>query len=109
MSLPAPPRAGPEPAREKTAARRPRRTVTTYPIASRRFKVKVEDFASPPSESGSFAAFWDSLPRLLAAESLRKVVSAIQEARRKRKPVVLAFGAHVLKTCLLYTSPSPRD
>lgn len=77
-----------------------RKKVTTYPIATRSFKVKVEDFASVPSEGDSFVDFWNSLPSILAAGSLRGVVTAIAQARRRKKPVVLAFGAHVLKTGL---------
>ncbi len=80
--------------------RRRRSKVTTYPIATRRFKVKVEDFATRPPLDGSFASFWRSLPRILAADSLRKVVAAVHAARRKGRPVALAFGAHVLKTGL---------
>lgn len=77
-----------------------RSRVTTYPIATRTFKVRVEDFAAPPPAADSFRAFWDSLPHLLAADSLRAVVAAIHAARRDGKPVVFAFGAHVLKTGL---------
>jgi len=77
-----------------------RRKVTTYPIATRAFKVSVDDFAARPSTDGTFASFWNSLPRILAAESLRRVSAAILEARRRGRPVVLAFGAHVLKTGL---------
>ncbi|HEX7580475.1 MAG TPA: hypothetical protein VF580_10780, partial [Thermoanaerobaculia bacterium] len=77
-----------------------RKKVTTYPIATRSFKVKVEDFASVPSDRDSFVDFWNGLPSILAADSLRRVVTAIAEARRRKKPVVLAFGAHVLKTGL---------
>jgi hypothetical protein len=77
-----------------------RKKVTTYPIATRSFKVKVEDFASVTSDRDSFVDFWNGLPSILAADSLRRVVTAIAEARRRKKPVVLAFGAHVLKTGL---------
>lgn len=77
----------------------PRRTATTYPIATRRFKVRVEDFGAPP-EGDSFRSFWNGLPRILAAESLRAVVSAIENAKQRGKPIVFAFGAHVLKTGL---------
>ena len=77
---------------------RPRETVTTYPIATRSFKVKTADFAAPPSTSGSFADFRNGLPKILASESLRKVVAAIHAAKRTGRPVVVAFGAHVLKT-----------
>jgi len=80
--------------------RAPRRRPTTYPIATRRFKVHVKDLGRPPRDVDSFTAFWDSLPHLLAADSLRAVVRAIAEARRTRKPVVFAFGAHVVKTGL---------
>ena len=79
-----------------TKRRRPRETVTTFPIATRSFKVKADDFAAKPSTSGAFADFWNGLPRILAAESLRKVVAAIHAARRKGKPVVVAFGVQYL-------------
>lgn len=79
---------------------RPRTTPTTYPIASRRFKVSVSQFGAPASPDDSFRRFWNGLPRMLAAESLRSVVAAIRGAREKGKPVVFAFGAHVLKVGL---------
>ncbi len=78
------------------ARRRPR----TWPIATRRFKVHTGDLGRPPGESDSFTGFWDGLPHLLAADSLRAVVRAIGTARRRRKPVVFGFGAHVVKTGL---------
>jgi hypothetical protein len=78
----------------------PRREATTYPIATRRFKVDVADFGRPPSESGDFRSFWDSLPRILAASSLKRVARAIHVAKRKGRPVIFAFGAHVIKTGL---------
>lgn len=77
-----------------------REKVTTWPIATRSFKVSADDFAAPPAASGSFAGFWNGLPKILAAESLKKVAAAIHAARRRGKPVVVAFGAHVLKTGL---------
>jgi len=80
--------------------RAPRRRVTTYPIATRRFKVHTKDLGAAPRPKDSFATFWRGLPHLLAAEALRAVVRAIADARRKRKPVVFAFGAHVLKAGL---------
>ena len=80
-----------------------RKKPTTYPIATRTFKVKTADFGAPAAERDSFVAFWDGLPRILAAESLRAVVAAIANARRLGKPVVFGFGAHVLKTGLAPT------
>lgn len=73
---------------------------TTYPIATRQFKVRAEAFGVKPALTDSFIRFWDGLPRLLAAESLKQVVGAIAQARDKGRPVVFAFGAHVLKTGL---------
>ncbi|HEV8267753.1 MAG TPA: hypothetical protein VGR00_05950, partial [Thermoanaerobaculia bacterium] len=80
--------------------RAPRKTATTYPIATRRFKVRVEDFGVKAGEADSFQRFWDGLPRILAAESLKGVVGAIENARQRGKPVIFGFGAHVLKVGL---------
>ena len=72
--------------------------VKTYSIATRDNKVKVgEHFARPLVVNGSFAAFYDSLPRLLGADNLRAVVDAVVMARRQGRPVVLAIGGHVIK------------
>ena len=72
--------------------------IHTYPLASREHKVKVSDhFAGPLENVVDFKGFFDSLPRLLAADSMREVVSAVCRAREKEKPVVLAIGGHVIK------------
>ena len=60
-----------------TRRRSSRERVTTYPIASRSFKVRVDDFAAKSATSGTFADFWNGLPRILAASSLRRVAAAI--------------------------------
>ena len=72
----------------------------TYPLASRRSKVSHDAFARVGRKGLSFKDFYDSLPRILAAQNLRTVVRAILEARRKNKPVLWMFGAHVLKVGL---------
>jgi len=72
--------------------------VHTYSIRSRDNKVNVrEHFARPPRVGGSFSEFFDALPNLLGAESLRGVVAAVVAARRRRRPVILAIGGHVIK------------
>lgn len=72
--------------------------VKTYSIKTRNNKVNVkEHFASPLQAGMSFDAFFDSLPRLLGADSLRGVVDAVVNAREKGRPVVLAMGGHVIK------------
>jgi hypothetical protein len=73
-------------------------SVSTYSIVTRDNKVKVsEHFAQPLQAGARFADFYDSLPRLLGADSLRGVVNAIVVARRNDRPVVLAMGGHVIK------------
>lgn len=72
--------------------------ISTYSIKTRDNKVNVaEHFASEPVIGGSFSEFFDSLPNLLGAESLRGVVNAVVNAHRKGRPVVLAMGGHVIK------------
>jgi len=72
--------------------------VRTYPLASRKSKARVEDFARPTAPGGSFKAWFDSLPAILGAGDLRRVVDAIVSARRREAGVVWGIGAHVIKT-----------
>jgi hypothetical protein len=74
--------------------------VRTYPLAERKSKVGLADFARPPVRGQSVASFLDSLPRLLGAESLRRLVEQIQRARSLGRPIVWGIGAHVLKVGL---------
>jgi hypothetical protein len=74
--------------------------VATYPLASRKSKVSVADFAKPVSGNAAMAKFLDTLPRILAADDLRNVVSAIQLAKRHRRTILWGMGGHVIKTGL---------
>ncbi len=76
------------------------RGVKTYPLASRPSKVSVTDAARTWRAGGSFREYLDSLPNHLAVQGVRQVVAAILEARRRRKPVILGIGAHVIKVGL---------
>lgn len=69
----------------------------TIPIRERGGKVHVEHFASPYRKGSGVSGLLDSLPRLLAADSLRRLVGAIQAARSARKPVIWGLGGHVIK------------
>jgi len=69
--------------------------VRTYPLAERKSKVGLADFARPHVPGASVASFLGSLPRLLGAESLR-----VLRARSLGKPIVWGLGAHVLKVGL---------
>ena len=76
------------------------RGVKTYALSTRPSKVSVADAAQVWRAGGSLRSYLDSLPNHLAVQSLRRVVSAVLEARRRGKPVILAMGAHVIKVGL---------
>ena len=72
--------------------------VRTYPLATRPSKARVEDFGRAVDRGGSFKAWFDSLPALLGASDLRRVVDAIVSARGRDAGIVWGIGAHVVKT-----------
>jgi hypothetical protein len=74
--------------------------VHTYPLASRKSKVSVREFAKPPGASSSLTKFLDSLPQILAAEDLRHLLGAIHTAHKQRKAVLWGIGGHVIKVGL---------
>jgi len=74
--------------------------VHTYPLASRRSKVSVRDFAKTPGANASVTKFLDSLPNILAAEDLRNLLSAIHIARKQRQAILWGIGGHVIKVGL---------
>lgn len=74
--------------------------VRTYPLASRKSKVSVREFARPVSRGISLEKFLDSLPHILAAEDLRHLLAAIHAARARRKAILWGMGGHVVKVGL---------
>src|SRR6266480_2754586 len=74
--------------------------VHTYPLASRKSKVSVREFGKPSAGNISVTKFLDSLPHILAAESLRQLLSAVQAARKQRKAILWGMGGHVIKVGL---------
>lgn len=70
--------------------------VRTYPLASRKSKVTVRDFARPP-RPGSLSKFLDSLPKILAAQDLRDLVAALVAARQRKRAILWGLGGHVIK------------
>ncbi|HEU4511221.1 MAG TPA: hypothetical protein VFR78_23520 [Pyrinomonadaceae bacterium] len=74
--------------------------VKTYPLASRNSKVNLNDFARPLIRGASVADFLDSLPNILAVQSLRQVAARIERARELKKPIIWGIGGHVIKTGL---------
>jgi hypothetical protein len=74
--------------------------VKTYPLASRKSKVSVADFAKPLVSNPSFVKFLDSWPNFLAAKDLRELLTAIQFARKERRAILWGIGGHVIKVGL---------
>jgi hypothetical protein len=75
--------------------------VRTISIKNRKSKVSPRDFAQviDPSKA-RVGDFVRALPRILAANELRQLVHDIVRAKRRRKPVILMMGAHVVKVGL---------
>jgi hypothetical protein len=76
--------------------------VETYPLSSRPSKVTTRDFAKPltDDEARDAAALLDSLPHILAADTLRSITDAITEAKSKNRAIIWGVGGHVIKTGL---------
>ncbi len=71
--------------------------VRTYPLQSRASKVSAKDFARVVRPGASVHEWMKSLPNILAGESFRGAVKALEGARRKRKPILWGLGGHVIK------------
>lgn len=74
--------------------------VHTYPLATRKSKVNVRDFAKPTGRSSSLMKFLDSLPSILAAKDVRELAASIQKARKRKRAVLWGIGGHVIKVGL---------
>jgi hypothetical protein len=74
--------------------------VHTYPLASRKSKVNVREFAKPSAANTSLKKFLDSLPEILAAADLRALLAAVHVARKQGKGILWGFGGHVIKVGL---------
>jgi hypothetical protein len=72
--------------------------VRTYPLASRHSKARVQDFGRPVDRGATFKTWFESLPAMLGAQDVRRVVDAIVAARRRDGGIIWGIGAHVIKT-----------
>ncbi len=69
----------------------------TVPLEARGGKVRVEDFARPYQEGSGLSAWIESLPKILAADSFRGVLDALQKAREQKRAILWGMGGHVIK------------
>lgn len=72
----------------------------TYSLRSRKSKVKTQSFASPLAPNEIFTKFLDSLPDILAGKDFKEFISLMGQARKKKRAIILALGAHVIKVGL---------
>lgn len=71
--------------------------IRTYSIKDRPCKVDISQFGCPGKRGISFRNFSKSLPDILAAENLKRLVKLVIMAKKKKKPVIMAMGGHVIK------------
>ncbi len=71
--------------------------IEKYSARHRQHKSSVKDVADLPEAGASSDRLLASFPNCLGALSFRTVVGAVVQAVRFDRPVVAAFGAHVLK------------
>jgi hypothetical protein len=71
-------------------------------VTERPNKVSSGDFATPPPArpGGSFREFYESLPHILVADSLREVAGGIRDAVEAERACIWMLGGHVVKTGL---------
>jgi hypothetical protein len=72
----------------------------TYPIASRRSKVNVREFARVAGKNPSLRKWLDALPEILAGNDLRDVLAAVHRAKARKRAVLWGIGGHVIKVGL---------
>lgn len=73
------------------------RKITTVSLRNRPSKVNKNLFAKQLKKPVHFNTFLKSLPDILAGKNFNNLVKLILNARKKNKPVIMMFGAHVLK------------
>lgn len=71
--------------------------VKTISVGSRKSKVNTDFFASPCKPDCSISEFLNNLPGILKSPDFLYVTDGIIRAYKKKKPVILGMGAHVIK------------
>lgn len=73
-------------------------TIKTYQASDRASKVTTALEGNPLQRGMRMSAFLDCLPAVLKADELKAVARAVVGAQHLRKPVLVMFGGHVIKT-----------
>ena len=68
------------------------------PLSERPSKVRLADLGRPSNGAGSVEDFLDSLPSVLAVQSLKQLRDAIASAHFGGRVILAALGGHVIKT-----------
>lgn len=71
--------------------------LNTIPIDARSGLVQVKHFAKLYKKGAGVTGLLDTLPSILAANSLRGVIQALREARAKKRAILWGMGGHVIK------------
>ncbi len=72
----------------------------TTSLEDRPSKVKIEDFGRPWNSGDTFLAFFEKLPRILAADQFRAAAEAFAKAAAGGRTTILGMGAHPIKVGL---------
>ena len=76
------------------------RQLRIRPLGDRKNLVDKSDFAQVLEPVEGFLTWFEALPDIYGSKSLKRVVSAIVEARQHGREVGMSLGAHVLKVGL---------
>jgi hypothetical protein len=69
----------------------------TVSLHARGGKVRTAQFASPYQRGTGVLGLLDTMPRILAADSLRHLAEAILIARQESRAIIWGLGGHVIK------------
>ena len=74
--------------------------IKTYPLASRKSKVSVHDFAMPLGRGASASELLNAMPNIQAGRELHDLLRAIHTAKKQGKAILWGIGGHVIKVGL---------
>ncbi len=69
-------------------------------LKKRHSKVHLANLGGTPRQGISFQKYWENLPNILAVQNLKLLVDKIRQAKKNRRPILIFFGAHVIKVGL---------